>query len=58
MQVAVALRFLSEECTIPFFVIFSSLKAHWTVLKRKTTIHPAAFSEASHPFTKNLFFKI
>lgn len=59
VQVAVALRFLSEECTIPFFVISSSFKAHWAVLKRKTTIHPTVFSEVSHPFTNNFqkFFK-
>lgn len=57
MQVAVALRFLSEDCTIPFFVISSSLKAHWAILKRKRTVHPAAFREVSHPFTNNLFFK-
>lgn len=57
VQVAVALRFLNGDCTVAFVAVSSSLKAHWAILKRKTKIHPTAFSEISHPFTNNLFFK-
>lgn len=57
MQVAVALRFLSGDCTIPFFVISSILKAHWAIIKRITGADHTAFSEVSHPFTNTCFSK-
>lgn len=35
MQAAVALRFLNEGCTIPFFVISGRLKAHCAIQKKE-----------------------